>query len=442
MTCSAGDTGEKRNLASGPHKDHKGNVSRLPGVFLPGNASTMQVFFAQRRGPFLSKSFPHVAFLIGTRLFYESGKDVMSDDLQVSGEEDDSGGQQRSKRKRRPAGFHAQLQEGDSPSEAPLVKARKPRTGLPEANPAAAEAFSANKKPNTKRRKGFWPHESKGPRTKTASDVVVPKKIDLSAGTRPGSAEVKIMNLTASQADKRNGTGDPSLPRWGGTCTVTKRELQSIRHKRPADNTDRMILCLRDPYIGDVWVFNHLVNVNHTYYFNSTTFRPLSPRPSLIDGEPPPGRHRDVAAMQAWIDHMTVWTGGPPILILHFHREEEDKELDEHRPTAPAGVPIVRGVGVGEVAPAGAELTHAFMRKRLKRHVLARNKEDPIKDVDEGDLTDRIYAFERCFLDTGSNNAFGELGCAIALDALIAGGALAAVRHPSTRHHYDVLFAH
>ena len=26
MTCSAGDTGEKRNLASGPHK---GNVSRL-----------------------------------------------------------------------------------------------------------------------------------------------------------------------------------------------------------------------------------------------------------------------------------------------------------------------------------------------------------------------------------------------------------------------------
>ncbi len=129
-------------------------------------------------------------------------------------------------------------------------------------------------------------------------------------------------------------------------------------------------------------------------------------------------------------------------MILHFHREEEDKQLDEHRPTAPAGVPIVRGVGCGEVAPAGAELTHAFMRKRLKKYVLARNKEDPIKDFDEGDSTDRIYAFERCFLDTGSNAAFGELGCAIALDALTADGALAAVRHPSTGHHFDVLFAY
>ena len=370
----------------------------------------------------------------------------MSDDLQVSVEKDDSGGQQLSKRKRPPAGFHAQLQEGDSDAEAPVVKARKPRSGLPKAAPAAAGASGANKKLPPKRPKGFWPHESKGPLSKTASDVVVPKKFDLSPGTRPGSAEVKIMNLTASDArsdaDERNGTGESSLPRWGGTCTVTKRELQSIRHKRPQDNTDRMILCLRDPYIGDVWVFNHLVNVNHTYCFHSKTFRPLSPRPSLLDGEPPPGRHRDVAAMQAWIDHMTVWTGGLPILILHFHREEEDKELDEHRPTAPAGVPIVRGVGVGEVAPAGAELTHAFMRKRLKRYVLARNKEDPIKDFDEGDLTDRIYAFERCFLDTGSNVAFGELGCAIALDALTADGALAAARHPSTGHHYDVLFAY
>jgi hypothetical protein len=366
----------------------------------------------------------------------------MSDDLQVSGEKDDSGGQQRSKRKRRPAGFHAQLQEGVSDSEAPVVKARKPRSGLPKAAPAAAGASVANKKPGRGHYKGFWPLESKGPRTKTASDVVVPKKIDLSAGTRPGSAEVKIMNLTASQADKRNGTGESSLPRWGGTCGVTKRELQSIRHKRPADNTDRLLLCARDPYIGDVWVFNHLVNVNHTYSFNSKTFRPVSPRPSLLDGEPPPGRHRDVAAMQAWIDHMTVWTGGPPILILHFHREEEDKQLDEHRPTAPAGVPIVRGVGCGEVAPAGAELTHAFMRKRLKKYVLARNKEDPVKDFDEGDWFRRMIAFERCFLDTGSNVAFGELGCAIALDALVAGGALAAVRHPCTTHHYDVLFAY
>jgi hypothetical protein len=62
----------------------------------------------------------------------------------------------------------------------------------------AVTASGANKKQPRKRNEGFWPHESKGPRSKTASDVVVPKNIDLSPGTRPGSAEVKIMNLTAA----------------------------------------------------------------------------------------------------------------------------------------------------------------------------------------------------------------------------------------------------
>jgi hypothetical protein len=96
---------------------------------------------------------------------------------------------------------------------------------------------------------------------------------------------------------KGKGTGEASLPRWGGTCGVTKRELQAIRYKMPKDNTDRLFLCSRDPLVG--WVFNHLINMNHTYmylYFNQKTFRSMfrchRGPPSSLTGTatgPPPG---------------------------------------------------------------------------------------------------------------------------------------------------------
>ena len=111
---------------------------------------------------------------------------------------------------------------------------------------------------------------------------------------------------------------------------MTVRELLAIRHKMPKDNTDMLVLCARDPLFGDIYIFKHLINIYHDYHFNGKTFRVLvDPRPDLIDGEPPPGRHRDVAVLQAWIEHLTTWTGGPPILIMHFHGDDEDQQLDE-----------------------------------------------------------------------------------------------------------------
>ena len=340
------------------------------------------------------------------------------------------------KRKRPQPGFFAQMHEDGSDSDAPVARVREP-----QAKPAAAAAPAGASKKREKRHKRsycFWPHSSHGPNSEMASDVVVHADVDLSLGTRPGSAEVKIMNLTAGQ--QREGEGEK--PQWGGSCTVPPRELKAIRHKMPKDNTDLLIICARDPLFGDVYVYKHIININHDYKFHAKTFRALDPRPDMIDGEPPPGRHRDVAALQAWIDHLTTWCGGPPILIIHFHGEAEDNLLDEQRPTAPAGVRIVRGVGVGDVAPAGAELTHTFLRARLQKYVLARIRSDPIKAFDNGDWLPRMEAFERAFLDSGSNAAFGELGCVIAQDALRADGALATARHPFRNHHYDLLFSY
>ena len=141
--------------------------------------------------------------------------------------------------------------------------------------------------------------------------------------------------------------------------------------------------------------------------------------------------------------HLKTWSGGPPILILHFHPALQDQALDVHlhRPPTPAGVRVVRGVGCGDTAPAGAEITHAHMRRLLTRFALPAINRDLIADFYGTDWQLRMVAFERCFLNSGSNAAFGELGCAIAIDALKATGACAAVRHPCTHHYYDLLFA-
>lgn len=320
----------------------------------------------------------------------------------------------------------------------------------PKEEPASSEDELAKPDPKPRRRKfksgstrqkGFWPYESKGPSSKMASDsdVLVPKDVDLSPGLRPGSAEVKFMNLTAATVT----AGRNQEYRWGGTCTVTKRELKAIGHKFSEDNTDVLLLGARDPLLGDVYFFRHWININHKYNFNSTTFRTDSAaqQPVLIDGDPPPGRHRSVKNLQEWLEHLKTWSGGPPILILHFHPALQDQLLDVHRPITPAGVRVVQGVGCGDTAPAGAEITHAFLRRRLARYALPAINDDPIAAFDGTDWQLRMVAFERCFLNSGSNTAFGELGCAIACDALKASGACAAVRHPFTGHYYDLLFA-
>ena len=280
---------------------------------------------------------------------------------------------------------------------------------------------------------GFWPLKTKGPSSERASksDVLVPKDVDLSPGQRPGSAEVKLMNLTSGER------------RWGGSCTVTKRELKAIGHKFSEDNTDVLLLGARDTLLGDVYVFLHWINVNHKYHINSKTFRvdAALDQPDLIDGEPTPAFHRTAKNLQDWLEHLQTWTGGPPILILHFHPVLQDQLLDVHRPPTPAGVRIVRGVGCGDSAPAGAEIAHAFVRRRITRFAWPAINFDPIADFDGTDWNLRMVAFDKCFLNSGSNTAFGELGCAIATDALKAAGACAAVRHPNTGHYYDLLFA-
>ena len=48
-----------------------------------------------------------------------------------------------------------------------------------------------------------------------------------------------------------------------------------------------------------------------------------------------PPRHRPIAAVEEWIALLTEWTGGPPILIMHFHPAIEDATWDAERPVAP-----------------------------------------------------------------------------------------------------------
>ena len=107
-----------------------------------------------------------------------------------------------------------------------------------------------------------------GPSSKKSSDVVVPEDVDLSPGTMPGSAEVKIMNLTASQNNERR---PDKRPYWGGIINVTVHELLAIQHGLPEDNTDMLVLCARDPLFGDIYVFKHLINIHHDYHFHAAS---------------------------------------------------------------------------------------------------------------------------------------------------------------------------
>ena len=164
-----------------------------------------------------------------------------------------------SKRKRHPPGFHARRQEDDSEDDSDT---HAPRSSLlPKAKLAAAQVPKAKKKRG--RNKGFFPHESTGPSSKTSSDVVVPEDVDLSPGTMPGSAEVKIMNLTASQGPVLSTPGERDhRPYWGGVIDVSVHELLAIHHSLPEDNTDMLVLCARDPLFGDIYVFKHLINIH------------------------------------------------------------------------------------------------------------------------------------------------------------------------------------
>jgi hypothetical protein len=343
------------------------------------------------------------------------------------------------------------------------------RTSAAAAAASAASASNAAGKedyvPTRKRKQGFWPWEvnvtdPKDPKRKLTNKVVVPAGVNLPANTNWGSAEAKIMNLTCSHpnglymhvddAPEKDGDESESRPRWGGTCSVPKGELDGINHNRPSDNTDMIIISCRDQLTGDVYVFKHVINRNHEYYFNGGTFRTLNPRPRVAHGDFFLPRHRPIDAWDEWIKLLTEWTGGPPILIMHFHPASEDPTWDAERSVGPEGVPIIRGVGCGIRAPTGAEQTHAFLRNRLAKYALPKVDENPLAVFDGTTIKDRtmssrmnarVQAFDSIFAG-GDNTAFGELGCVIAQDALIADGAVATVRHPNSHWHYDLLTAY
>jgi hypothetical protein len=254
-----------------------------------------------------------------------------------------------------------------------------------------------------------------------------------------GSAEVKIMNLTA-QRKSCEGRSDKAY--WGGSIAVPCGELDAINHNLQADNTDVIIISIRDPLTGDVYVYRHVVNPYHDYKIGGgTTFRILTHQPTVIDGHPPAPRHRPTIAMKAWMDHLEMWTGAPPIMILHFHPTAQDAQWDCERPQAPAGVPIIRGVGCGTVAPADAALTHDFLRARMAWLALERINENPEADFDGECMNTRVKVFDSLFAG-GNNSDFGELGCVIAQDALRVHGAAATARHPKGNWHYDLLFSY
>ena len=335
--------------------------------------------------------------------------------------------------------------------------AKKPAAAAAAASDASASESAVKEDyVHTRGRKwNYWPHHSrvpKNPPRNLTNKVVVPAGLNLPANMKYGSAEVKIMNLTAAYATGADvqDEDDESRPRWGGSCSVPCGELDGINHNRPSDNIDVMIICLRDQLTGDIYVFKHVINLNHEYIFGHGTFRTLNPRPRVGKGDFMPPRHRPIVAMEEWIKLLTEWSGGAPILIMHFHPAMEDATWDAERPVAPEGVPIVYGVGCGIQAPSHAEQTHAFLRKRLAKYGLPRVDENPLGVFDGTTIIDRtissrmnarVQAFDSIFAG-GDNTPFGELGCAIAQDALLKDGAAAAARHPNSHWHYDLLFAY
>ena len=77
-----------------------------------------------------------------------------------------------------------------------------------------------------------------------------------------GSAKVKIMNLTAQ---KKTGEGRPDTyypiqPIGAEMSLCRAASSMHICHSRQADNTDVIIISIRDPLTGDVYVYRHVVN--------------------------------------------------------------------------------------------------------------------------------------------------------------------------------------
>ena len=163
------------------------------------------------------------------------------------------------KRVRRPRVFHEGMQPleaGDSPKQAGGRSRKKTNKSTAEVNTGAGASTEDDLHMTRDRPDSFWPHLSTGaPRPQIKSDVVIPNGVDLAPGTIMGSAEVKIMNLTAQ---KRTKEGRADIATWGGSITVPCGELDAINHNRQADNTDVIIISCRDPLTGDVYVYRHL----------------------------------------------------------------------------------------------------------------------------------------------------------------------------------------
>ena len=264
---------------------------------------------------------------------------------------------------------------------------------------------------------------------------IVPPEVKFPRRTKAKSAEVKFMTLSNSHGGSKRY---PTQQYWGGALSWTDQEVEAINAQRAnGDNINTIIICCMDPLTGDIYVWVHEVDLltNGHYALDKHSFQVGEHAADVI-----PARHRSVAQLQLWLDHVEARFQSPPAVVVHLH--PMGKQNDHYANSRPKVAPEVKHLyGLGD-AETDASLSESW--KFLSTRASIFNKpsigDNFIATLVGKDAVARVKAFNELFAGA-DNTAIGTMGESISKDVLCLLGAKEAVKHPNSNHHYDLLYA-
>ena len=264
---------------------------------------------------------------------------------------------------------------------------------------------------------------------------IVPPKVKIPIGTKAKSCEVKFMTLSNSRGgDKKY----PTRQFWGGAPTWTDKELEAINAQAAnGDNINTLLICCMDPLTGDIYVWVHEVDLltNGKYSLDYHTFKVQEHAADVI-----PARHRSVAQLQLWLDHVEARLQSPPTVVVHLHpMGKQDDHYANERPKVTPEVKHLYGLGYAETTDTSLSESWKFLSTRASIFNKPSIGDNFIATLVGKNAVARVKAFNELFAGA-DNTAIGYLGESIGMDVLCLLGAKEAMKHPIGNHHYDLLY--
>ena len=265
---------------------------------------------------------------------------------------------------------------------------------------------------------------------------IVPPAVKFPIGTKAKSCEVKFMTLSNSHGGSKKY---PTRQFWGGSPTWTDKELEAINAQvANGDNINTILICCMDPLTGDIYVWVHEVDLltNGKYTLDLHTFKVQEHAADVI-----PGRHRSVAQLQLWLDHVETRLHSPPTVVIHLHpKGKQDDHYANERSKVTPEVKHLYGLGYAETSDTSSlSESWKFLSTRASIFNQPSIGDNFIATLVGKNAVARVKAFNELFAGA-DNTAIGYMGESIGKDVLCLLGAKEAMRHPNGNHHYDLLY--